>query len=362
MSMKKFVTALFAIALLATSCEEWGPVLTLEYDNPAEYGKVTLQRTHTIGELAAMYTAGKPWKIDRNIIIAGQVISTDQPGNFYKSLYIQDETGGIELKLGKNGLYNDYKPGQWIYVKCLGLTLGMYGYKSGNYGGQGMVQLGVDDPTGSYETAYIESPLMIDAHIIRGEIARAVQPEVITSSDLPNGKQTQAKNRNIGRLVTLKGLHYANEAFVLLYIDSNKDKKASSNRIFLSDKPWGITTWAMSKDKMTEYLCSGVWDSCEIGNSGDYNYGTVGDRRVVAADGTVTYPSIEKAAYSVSQYFDMNGAQIQLRTSGYSKFSDAQIPAEVLDGSKSVSMTGVLTMYQGSIQFIVNSLADIVVE
>ena len=66
--------------------------------------------------------------------------------------------------------------------------------------------------------------------------------------------------------------------------------------------------------------------------------------------------------YSVSQYFKMGNTEIQLRTSGFAKFADQKIPQEVLNGSKSVSITGVLTMYEGSIQLVINDLSDIVVE
>ena len=83
------------------------------------------------------------------------MISEDRSGNVYKSLYIQDETGGIELKLGKNGLYNDYKLGQWVYVKCSGLTLGAY---------NGMVQLGWESNDSKYETSYIEVQYIIDTY------------------------------------------------------------------------------------------------------------------------------------------------------------------------------------------------------
>ena len=66
--------------------------------------------------------------------------------------------------------------------------------------------------------------------------------------------------------------------------------------------------------------------------------------------------------YAVSQYFKMGSTDIQLRTSGFAKFADLKIPQEVLDGSKTLSITGVLTMYQGSIQLVVNDITDIVVE
>ncbi len=362
--MRKFNRVFAASLLLFVSCqslkEEFEPVFTGEYEQPAAYKKVTMTPTHTIAQLAATYKVGSPYTVQTPMVISGIVSTDDQPGNFYKSFYIQDETGGIEIKIGKNGLYNDYLPGQRIYVDCSDLAIGMYGYKSGNYGGMGMVQVGFRDLSGEYETSYLVAPLLIDSHVFRGEIEGKLTPEVVSFSQLPNGKTaTQATNRNVGRLVTLKGLKYADETFVLLYLDSNKNKKLSSNRIFISDGTWGITTWAMSKAKMTEYLKSGIWDNISVGNAGDYNYGKVGDDKY---KGDGSYPGIEKAAYSVSQYFRMyDGSsykEIQIRTSGYSKFADKQIPADVLDGSRSIDVTGILTLYQGSIQFIVNSADD----
>ena len=115
----------------------------------------------------------------------------------------------------------------------------------------------------------------------------------------------------------------------------------------------------MSKEKMTEYLYSGVWDSCNIGNANDYNYGTVGDYRK-EENGVVSYPGIDRAAASVSHYFSTPGGTcIQVRTSGFSKFADTEIPAGVLSGESKVSVTGVLTLYQGKIQMMVNSIDDI---
>ena len=326
-------------------------MFTGKYPEPERQEPEVLEATHTIAQLAAMYTTqGTPLEITDDIIIAGKVSTSDQPGNFYKSLYIQDGTCGMEIKIGRNGLYNEYKPGQTIYVKCKGLTLGMYGYKDGNYGGMGMVQVGYVDPTEEYETSYMEHPLVVERHIVKGPYGDPVEPVVLTESQLPGKNDCQKTNKYVGTLVTLKGLRYANETFTLIYLDSNKDKKASENRIFLSDKTWGITTWAMSEVKMKEYIMSGAWDDCTIG-SGQDNFGLVGDKR-----GDGTYPEIEKAAYSVSQYFKMGDKEIQIRTSGYCKFSDTEIDPVVLSGEKTIDVTGVLTMYQGSVQFILIDL------
>ncbi len=379
------ILSVAALLVGMTACEEFQPVFTGKYENPEHEAGVSMTATHTIAELAAKYSIGSPWVVDENIIISGVVSTTDQPGNFYKSFYIQDETGGMEIKIGKNGLYNDYLPGQRIYVDCRELCLGMYGYKSGNYGGIGMVQLGFTDPSGSYETSYLESPLLIDSHVFKAEVGKKVEPKAISESDLPGKNDTQKNNSNIGRLVTISNLTYGydeldnegevkerEEVFVLLYLDSNKDKKAAENRLFLTGTETGVTTWAMSKVRMTEYLYSGIWDDFVVGSgqtlldpigSDKYKYPLISgseDNNPVYDKENPTYPGIEKAAASVSHYFSTpNGTCIQLRTSGYSKFADTEIDPAVLDGSKKVSITGVLTMYQGSIQMVVNNIDDI---
>ena len=380
-----FIFSLLALASCQSLKEEFQPVFTTGYQAPGRYAYYTdadFSHIITIGELASLYSPGVPFEMpgDKDLlkhdaVIKGVITSTDQPGNFYKSFYIQDKTGGMEIKVGKNGLYNDFLPGQTVYVKLEGLTLGMYGFKSGNYGGMGMTQVGFSDPSGEYETSYLEIPLLIDTHILRGDPTELtpIDPVVLRESELPDAQtDTQFTNPNVGRLVTLQGLRYASEIFCLLYLDSNKDKKSYTNRIFLSDtngigtygKTHGVTTLAMSKVKMKEYLLSGIWDECKVGSGNEYLKKADGSDVTVAdlkgEDGS--YPYIEKAAYSVSQYFTMGSHEIQIRTSGYCKFADFEIPDDVLDGSRAINVTGILSLYQGSIQFTVNSAADFTYE
>ena len=381
--MKKSLIITAALLALA-SCglkEEFQPVFTGKYPAPEperywsdeDFGRIT-----SIADLVSGYTIGQP-KVLTNTVIKGVVTTTDRPGNFYKSFYIQDETGGIEIKVGKNVLYNDYLLGQTVYVDCEDLTLGMYGYKSGNYGGMGMAQLGFSDPSGSYETSYMEIPLLIDAHVLRGNPSELhpVTPAVITSaSQLPDPKTaTQATNKLIGSMVTLKGLTYGNEVFCLLYLDSNQDKKSYTNRVFLSssnssDPTCGITTWAMSKEKMTEYLYSGIWDECKVGSGNTYAEDEKGNTLTVGSyrgenglyDASINgFNGIERTAYSVSQYFKLGSTDIQIRTSGFCKFCDVEIDPDVLSGRATIDVTGVLTLYQGSFQLVVNNIDDITV-
>ncbi len=324
-------------ALLAvfTACEEFQPVFTGKYEDPGFVRPVDMKGkvNTTIADLKDMYTASKaPLTIQDYIVIGGQVTTSDQVGNLYKSLYIQDETAGIELKLGKNGLYNEYKVGQWVYVVCEGLTIGDY---------NGMIQLGYSDPTGEYETSYMEHQYIIDNHVFKGASADPVQPVVITEAELKDKK-------NLGRLVTIKDLKYDNAIFLLIYVNPNlsgEAKKAATNRIFLDEEVghnWGVNTWAMSESLFKSYLEAGNFDSGALEN---------GSKKVSDfknEDGTY---SILPTAYSVSQYFKMGKTAVQVRSSGFCRFSDEKINADVLAGKKKVDFTGILTEYKGAAQF-----------
>jgi hypothetical protein len=327
--MKKIIySLLIVLGFVAASCDEWEPVFGNQGD-PDDEELVTLTPNTTIAELKAMYN-GSPVHIESDIIIGGQVISSDASGNIYRSLYIQDSTGGIEVKIGLTSLYDDYKLGQWVYVKCEGLTVGQY---------NGMIQLGVEDPSGSYETAYMDVKSLIAAHVFKGAQDTPVSPVEIDEAGLKN-------SANYGKYVKISGLKYGNEIFCLWYPNPNGDTKSQSNRVFLSDKTWGVNTWAMSKNKFSEYLESGVWDTATLGDGSK----TVAQLREEDA--------ITASAYAVSQYFKMGNTDVQVRTSGYSRFSDTEIDSEILNGA-TVDFTGILTIYNSNIQFTLIDLSGV---
>ncbi len=330
------ILSIAAILAAFASCEEFQPVFTGTYDDPEyfEPADMASEVNTTIADLKDMYKANgnKPVEISTNVIIGGRVTTSDKVGNLYKSLYIQDETAGIELKIGKNGLYNEFKLGQWVYVDCSGLTVGDY---------NGMIQIGYSDPTGEYETSYMEHQYIIDAHIYKGAYGDPVEPKIITEADLK-------KKENLGRLVTIKDLTYANAVFFLMYVNPNlsgESKKAATNRIFCDEEVghnWGIDTWAMSESLFKANLEAGKFDTAELQD---------GSKKVSEfkkADGTY---SIIPTAYSISQYFKMGKTDVQVRSSGYARFSDEKIDADVLAGRKKVDFTGILTEYDGSPQF-----------
>ena len=328
--MKKIYTVFLAAAALFAGCEEFQPVFTGKYPDPQEqyiYTDADFGEFTSIADVKAMYAANgdKPYVVDKECVIKGQVTTSDQVGNLYKSLYIQDETAGIEIKIGKNGLYNEYKLGQWLYIDCSGLTVGDY---------NGMINIGYEDPTREYETGYLEHAYIIDQHVFKGEYADPVEPVVITEADLH-------KKVNLGRLVTIKDLKYDDHIFILAYVDPNGNRKDyNTNGIFIDEEGpdnYGVTTWACSEQKWKEYLLAGNFDSVEAAGT------TVGQLLRTTGIGSM--------AYSVSQYFKMGKTDVQVRTSGYARFADTEIPQDVLDGKATVSFTGILTEYKGAAQF-----------
>ena len=389
--MKKLYI-LSAALLAAVSCqsliEEWQPVFTGTYEPSEAYVPVNMddEVNTTIAQLCAMYTShGKPVQITDDIVIKGQVTTSDEAGNVYREIYIQDETGAIDLKLGKSSSYDDYKVGQILYVRCYGLALGEYGYKSGSYGGSGLLQLGMlgdgwkdyfDGTTTNlpdYETAYIDSTPIINQHIFRGEILpeeERIKPvETLSGADL-------TKDANVAKLVTLKGCRYGNsvggkEIFCLFYPDPNLEHantdRGRQNRVFLSspttrvdgaDYTFGITTWALTKLRFTALVESGIWDNEEIADGGADEAGnkTFGTRytneEVFGYKALYKQAAIDHAgAQSVSHYFMYDGVEVQVRSSGYARFADYPIPADVLSGSRSIDFCGILSRYQGSAQF-----------
>ena len=335
--MKKTIFALFLSLALLASCEEWDPVLNLTYPEPPAAEPEMVAVNTTIAELKKMYTdAGGAVEFYDHVLIGGQVISSDRAGNVYRELYIQDETGGLAVKVGKSSLYSDYHIGQWVYIDCKGLTLGAY---------NGMPQLGIEDETGEYDTAYIDAQYLIDTHIFKGRIEEAPAPRVLSANELSKGLSDGGFKSDIwGSLVTLKGLTYGGKIFAILYAGNGNE-----NRIFLSDKNYGVTSWAMTKAGLLANIAAGKF----AGTS------TQGGRKL---EGEVLDALIANASpVTMSQYFSLSGTDVQIRTSGYSKFADTEIPAAVLAGDP-VDVTGILTIYNGAAQFTLIDLEGVSVQ
>ena len=67
-----------------------------------------------------MHRTGSFEVITEDKTIGGIVIADDESGQFYKTIVIQDETGGISVNLDGYDLYTSYPVGRKVYVKSEG--------------------------------------------------------------------------------------------------------------------------------------------------------------------------------------------------------------------------------------------------
>jgi len=139
--------------------------------------KVSVTATTTLKELKAMRKSiGIPDAITSDIIVKGTVISDDRPGNFYKTLVIQDGTAGIEVKIDNGFLYQSYPVGREVYVRCKGLLLSDY---------NGVIQIigsAVQQGSQLEELGLTEAQERLN--IVRGCQVGAPAPKVVTMADL----------------------------------------------------------------------------------------------------------------------------------------------------------------------------------
>jgi len=124
--MKKITIILTLFAAILSSCNRWEePELIVPvYNGPAA--------NKTIADIKAIHTSMGTGTQDsichhgETFIVKAVVVSSDEGGNCYKYLTIQDVTGGIEIAIDRSSLYNDYPVGQTIYLNCEGLVVGDY--------------------------------------------------------------------------------------------------------------------------------------------------------------------------------------------------------------------------------------------
>ncbi|NTW34248.1 MAG: DUF5017 domain-containing protein, partial [Bacteroidetes bacterium] len=231
--LSKFFVSIFIISGMAliSSCvkTEFDPV-------PLVTPHADLTSNTTIAALNQYYIDSIPnvdgvhfGMIDDDIIIEGVVVGTDESGNFYKQLFIEDGTAGLQIMLDQTSLYTTYRLGQRIFIKCKGLYLGEYG---------GNMQLGslYDGGIGRLPGAYIKYyffleglpeavPAPVSVSIPALSATNLNMLVTIDSVSFPDAGQTFATttattNHNMvdknGNIILIRTSNYANFAGSLL--------------------------------------------------------------------------------------------------------------------------------------------------
>lgn len=84
----------------------------------------------TIAELKELYAGTKsdtPALVEVDYVVKARVTANDESGNIYKQIYIQDETGAINVGIDQNSIYTTLNVGQEIYLNLHGLSIVNYG-------------------------------------------------------------------------------------------------------------------------------------------------------------------------------------------------------------------------------------------
>ncbi|OPC29546.1 DUF5689 domain-containing protein [Elizabethkingia anophelis] len=152
------------------------------------------------------------YKVTKDQIFDGYVVSSDEQGNFYKTISIQDKaenpTIGLQIEVDKSSNFANFPVGAHVRINANGLVLGK---------DRGTIKLGTVDPNFSIGRI----PEIVIGRYFSGvcngngmEIAKLVPLELATLADAKNDKY-------INMLVKVKGVQFSAGELGKTYIDYN---------------------------------------------------------------------------------------------------------------------------------------------
>ncbi|MDT0645623.1 DUF5689 domain-containing protein [Zunongwangia sp. F260] len=175
--MKRNIYLLLKIAifsLLLNSC-----VKTDDYDLP-EIEDILVDFDGSLTSISAVKGSYDPIADEiytfqnTNTYFEGYVVSSDEGGNFYKELVLQDKPenplDGIVILVDENSLHETFNFGRKVYVKLDGLSLGY---------NNGLLQVGIQNRG---DVVAIPNA-MIDEHLIRSEQTAEIVPLKLKITD-----------------------------------------------------------------------------------------------------------------------------------------------------------------------------------
>jgi hypothetical protein len=357
MTMKKIITALLltAVALAFGGCYEKfdipkeEKVWTDEDFDPALYKMISiaelkskLSQTDFGGQLVLEKEDGK------DLVIRGRVISNDDAGNVFKSMYLYDEQSesAIEVKLFQNfSLF--YAPGRTVYVILTDLTLGNY---------REMVSLGAASRNGDYANGNLEDMNLVDLHIKNGVQA----PLKSTDTLVVNASNYQTlTDASLGRLVRFEGLEslWGTAKWGFRNPFPNYFANATSN------------TWNLDVDSRVE---SGEVGFPKVEGIDQPTWAYMAEEYVMDPNTKQISKNLKPTYYYGSAWFGYEGigsanvtGNYVVRSSGYCKFKWDPIPA----AGKKVNITAIYTKFdnnatlddRAAYQLMLNSVEDVVI-
>lgn len=199
--MKNFIKLLsiLLISFFVVSCVQDDK---FDAPNTENYQCAELTPTKTIAQVKTAYTQNTT--ITADDVLVGYVSSTDESGNIYKTIYIQDApenpTQGLTISVDANSTYTRYPQGSKIFIKMKGLAMGTYG---------NLIQVGAMQPDGTFGRI---PATMIAANIVRSCAAPVkIVPKVMTFAQLTAGSAATT-DPLIGALIQINNVEFENKS------------------------------------------------------------------------------------------------------------------------------------------------------
>lgn len=212
MKRKTHIKSIFTLVLIAYS------LLSVACLKQAAYAKPIVHlSSDTIVSIKAMrkwHTNGSVEAIKNAFAIEGVIVANDEHDNVYKSIFIQDSTGGIMLLMDGTSLYQNYPVGTLVRVRIQNLFLTDY---------RRMLQLvaSIDTSAGMLVSSGIPVPLF-PKFITALKDNYPVVPLLVSAKNLGDSLQ--------GRLIRISNVEFSATDTLQTYADK-KNKTGASRSV-----------------------------------------------------------------------------------------------------------------------------------
>lgn len=206
MKLTKYLPMVALAALAATSCSE-EPQLP-----PVKGPQATYESNTSILELKQQF-----WQTESNyvstvglneqgdsIIIHGTVISSDETGNIFKSIMINDGTSAITVAINAYDLYQSYQYGQEVFINVTGLHIGRY---------NNLMQLGGEGTYNGEPSMTFMAEASMTAHAQQNGLGSAANAEkYLVETDIPTLMEAKKSAEGLqnwqSQLIRIDGLSF----------------------------------------------------------------------------------------------------------------------------------------------------------
>lgn len=222
-SRQLFALLALLAAVLSLSC---GNATTLGYDGGSDDGDDGSGTPHP-SEISLAYlrslATGESATVNLPYSVRGRVTATDAYGEYFKTICIEDATGGIEVLIDSYRLYTLFALYDEVRIDCHGLALGRYGSR---------IELGLP-PTGGYVVDRIPESDMGRYMTLYSAVDDSFAALDVTISGL--------QPEHVGRTVRIAGLHAAGPISDWCDFDAASGSYTDSERTVADDSGMELT-------------------------------------------------------------------------------------------------------------------------